>query len=485
VIRPDGMVRMALAAAAAAVLLASAVGPAAAAQGGSAWGSAIEVPGLATLNAENIASLNAVSCGAPGDCAAGGQYNDSSYRFQAFVVNETGGSWGNAIEVPGLAALNTGGGAGVNSVSCASAGNCVAGGDFADSSGNVHAWVDSETGGTWGQAIEVPGSYALSDAGLAETEYVSCPHGDAGDCALAGYYWLTENGHNHYQSFVDSETDGTWGQAEQVPGTGPSSGHTTAEVRALSCPAAGDCLLAGTFDATAFLDTEKGGVWDQYQPVPGLSALNTANGAQATAASCTSAGNCSAGGYYTDSSSHLQAFVVTKTNGVWAKAQEVSGSEALNTGGSASVDSLACTSAGNCSAVGSYLVAGGKAEPFVVSQSGGTWGQASAVPGIANVDKGLGSYLGQVSCKSSGNCAAAGSYNTGTGYDTRALVVDQSGGVWQNARQVPGAPALEAGTSGTATAVSCPLDGNCSLGGNYGGSSSVPASSFVDSQVSG
>ena len=88
-IRPNGMMPMALAAAAAAVLLASAAAPAAAAQGGSAWGSAIEVPGLSTLNANMIASLNAVSCGASGDCAAGGQYNDSSHRFQAFVVNET------------------------------------------------------------------------------------------------------------------------------------------------------------------------------------------------------------------------------------------------------------------------------------------------------------------------------------------------------------------------------------------------------------
>ena len=31
--------------------------------------------------------------------------------------------------------------------------------------------------------------------------------------------------------------------------------------------------------------------------------------------SCASAGNCSAGGYYTDSSGHRQAFVVSEVNG--------------------------------------------------------------------------------------------------------------------------------------------------------------------------
>jgi len=38
------------------------------------------------------------------------------------------GSWGKAVEVPGLAALNTGGDAAVTSVSCPSAGDCAAGG---------------------------------------------------------------------------------------------------------------------------------------------------------------------------------------------------------------------------------------------------------------------------------------------------------------------------------------------------------------------
>ena len=39
------------------------------------------------------------------------------------------GTWGRAIAVPGLAALNKGRNA-VNSVSCASAGSCVAGGSY-------------------------------------------------------------------------------------------------------------------------------------------------------------------------------------------------------------------------------------------------------------------------------------------------------------------------------------------------------------------
>ena len=44
----------------------------------------------------------------------------------------SGGTWGEAREVPGLAALNQGGFANITSVSCASAGNCSAGGLYID-----------------------------------------------------------------------------------------------------------------------------------------------------------------------------------------------------------------------------------------------------------------------------------------------------------------------------------------------------------------
>ena len=44
-----------------------------------------------------------------------------------------GGTWGSASEVPGLAALNAGGNAQISSMSCASVGNCGAGGSYTDS----------------------------------------------------------------------------------------------------------------------------------------------------------------------------------------------------------------------------------------------------------------------------------------------------------------------------------------------------------------
>src|SRR5215472_14676167 len=53
----------------------------------------------------------------------------------------SGGTGGTAKEVPGTATLNQGGSAAVDSVSCASAGTCSAGGSYFDGSGHQLAAI--------------------------------------------------------------------------------------------------------------------------------------------------------------------------------------------------------------------------------------------------------------------------------------------------------------------------------------------------------
>ncbi len=117
-----------------------------------------------------------------------------------FVVSEKNGTWGKAIEVPGSGALNAGGETRVLQVSCGSAGNCAAGGDYKDGSGNFQTWVVSETNGTWRTAIKVPGSGTLNKGGGAEVDSVSCR--SAGTCAADGFY---TDSSRHLHAFVVSQ----------------------------------------------------------------------------------------------------------------------------------------------------------------------------------------------------------------------------------------------------------------------------------------
>ena len=199
-------VALVFAAAAAVAIVPAAVSAAATTgQGGSArvpaslggWGTAIEVPGTAALNRGGDAAVASVSCAAAGNCSAGGGYGDSSSTIQAYVVSETNGTWQKAEEVPGTAALNHGDAVTV-SVSCAPAGNCSAGGDYFDGSFNSQPFVVSQTNGTWQKAEEVPGTAALNH-GDADFSSVSCA--SAGECGAGGYY---QDGSGLSQAFVVS-----------------------------------------------------------------------------------------------------------------------------------------------------------------------------------------------------------------------------------------------------------------------------------------
>jgi hypothetical protein len=100
--------------------------------------------------------------------------------FQPFVVDEVNGSWGNAIQVPGTPA-NADGFDVVASISCQSAGNCVAG--LSSAVGNtLQAFVVSEVNGTWGEASQIPGLSAPA----AVVTSVSCP--PTGSCAAGGEF---------------------------------------------------------------------------------------------------------------------------------------------------------------------------------------------------------------------------------------------------------------------------------------------------------
>ena len=452
----------------------AASGPASSSASPPTWGKATEVPGTAALNSGGSAWVSSVSCAGAGDCAAGGRYRDGSDHWQAFVVSEANGTWRAAIEVPGTAALNSGGQAEVFSVSCGAAGDCAAGGWYADGSGHFQAWVVNETNGTWGNAKEVPGTAALNSGGsFGEVSSVSCPA--AGDCAAGGTY---ADGSGDQQAFVANETNGTWGNAIEVPGTGAVNSGGNAAVEEVSCGAPGDCAAGGFYSddsggdgrGHAFVVTETNGTWANAIEVPGTATLSSPDGnAYLDSVSCATAGNCAAGGFYwDDSASTDRAYVVNETNGVWSNAVEVPGTAALNMGELARVYSVSCATNGNCAAGGIYTDGTGHEQSFVVNSVNGVWGKAVEVPGLAALNK-ANADLYSVSCAAAGDCVAGGWYeNRSTiANDQQAFVVSETNGTWGKAIEVPGTAALNVGGGAFVSSVSCGAPGDCAAGGSY------------------
>jgi hypothetical protein len=447
------------------------------------WDSALEVPGTAALNTSGTARIDSVSCASAGNCTAGGSYTDRSGHQQAFVVSENGGAWQPAEEAPGTATLGAGGGAATAAVSCPSAGNCSAGGSYRDRSGHQQAFLATETGGTWQPAEEAPGTATLNTGGTAYIQSVSCA--SAGNCSAGGSY--TDAAH-HQEAFVLTEVGGTWRAAEEVPGTAALNQGRDAGLAAVSCASAGNCSVAGSYTdgsghQQAFVATETGGRWQPAEEAPGTATLNTGGTAFIESVSCASAGNCSAGGDYLDGS-RSEAFVASETGGTWQPAEEAPGTATLNRGGAAVIESVSCPSAGNCSAGGDYLDGFGQQQAFVASETGGAWRPAEEAPGIATLNTGQNAGINSVSCASAGNCSAGGSYASGDSSDTHPFLVNQTNGRWQQAEEAPGTALLDLGRRGVIFSVSCASAGYCSAGGQYDGQGQANFQAFVVSKSS-
>lgn len=437
---------------------ASAARPAVA-SGTDPWSAAFEVPGL---NAFRGAEVDSVSCPAAGDCVAAGGYDDRSGRDHAFVASQVHGTWRKARAIP-VPYLPAGLGGEINHVACASAGNCTAAGYYRDNTGHQLVFTVDEVAGRWGAAREIPGTAALNKGGFAVVQSLSCP--SRGNCAAAGFY---ADSANRQQAFVASEVRGKWDSAREIPGSAALHVRGFIHVAAVSCGSAGDCVVGGTYtdakgqNSEAFIASESRGSWSDAREVPGTAALNVGERADLESLSCASPGNCVAGGSYVDGQGRGQAFLVTQSKGSWAPAREVPGLAALNRGG-AYVNSVSCPSPGSCAAGGSYSDQGTRA--FVITESHGVWATARPVP----VYRSSFALISFVSCATAGNCSAAGPYDDHAGQG-QLFIADEVAGRWGVARQVPGTASLHKGGFIEFFGLSCSRAGNCAAGGLYTGS---------------
>lgn len=444
--------------------------PAGAAVASGGFGKAVVVPGLAALDKGANSDVSGISCLSAGNCTASGDYTDGHHNELGFVATERNGHWGKATEMPGMKPLKVGGEVFVGPVACGSPGNCVAGGAYAyDETGfRFSSFVVTERGGKWAKAV------SLNRDG--DIYSISCPSG--GNCVVAGVataeigdYFLIGD------AFVRPELAGHWGRIKFLPGLRKLEGFGDQEISgswttSVECSSAGNCVAGGAYlDKNSarhgFVDIETNGVWAAATEVPGLAALNTSGNADVNSMSCSQAGDCVAGGYYS-SAGGQQAFVAVETNGVWGTATPVPGLAALNVGQIAAVNSMSCSPAGGCVAVGSYQDAQNHKQVFVANENNGVWGTAIPVPGLAALNAGGNATVGQVSCGTAGDCAVGGSY-TDRSHHVQGFVASENNGTWGKATPLAGLTALNKGGHASVVSVSCPPKGGCAAAGSYAG----------------
>jgi hypothetical protein len=317
--------------------------------------------------------------------------------------------------------------------------------------------------GHWGKARQVPGLATLNAGQDALVLHVSCA--SPGNCAAAGTY---AGSTSTTQVFFVEEKDGHWGKAVQAGVPDPAT--SDAEINAMSCDAPGDCAGGGNFDvpgspSRGFIIAEQQGGWGTPVPVSGSQVSSAVD-----AASCAPrGGGCAAGGYIFSGpfngpqDSVADPFVIDRNADVWGPVRflDLSGLGA-STG---IVSGVSCATTGNCAAAGSYQDKSGATQTLLADERNGVWGAAQAVPGMSVLPANR-SFPGSVSCGSPGNCVVAGTYFDDH-MSQQVYVADEVDGQWGSPQQVPGTGKLNALGDALVGQVSCGSAGNCAVVGFY------------------
>jgi hypothetical protein len=172
---------------------------------------------------------------------------------------------------------------------------------------------------------------------------------------------------------------------------------TTALAVLAAAPAAAGAASAGAAAGS-------GGTWGGARRV--ITPPTNVLGSLISPVSCTSGGYCAAiGSYYSRGSGRQVPYVVTETSGRWSKIKVLDLSALRETNAGAFVQFAACPSAGNCSLIGSYTTdRRGDVAPFTVTETKGRWAKAHPLRGINSPVK----FVESLGCTSAGNCVAGG-----------------------------------------------------------------------------
>jgi hypothetical protein len=412
------------------LVLAIAVGPSAAlASANLNWGKGVQAPLPSTAGTAADVETDAVFCPSTGNCAAVGRYRDGSGSSQGLLLSESSGKW-KATEATLPAGADTSNPiASFNSVSCASAGNCTAVGAYRDTPNDYsQAMMVTETSGKWGPAVEAtPPNVATASNPTVTLNSVSCT--SPGDCIAVGDYIDTSG---NTQGLVLTQSDGAWTPTEATLPSDAGSNPYMLLIR-VSCASTGNCAAVGTYkdssgNTQGLLLPETSGAWTAAGAIlPSGHASNPF--AVFDAVSCASAGNCTAGGYYTDTAGHDQAMLITEASSAWGHAVKAPLPSGAAAQPYATIESVSCASAGDCGAVGYYYDTSGNPQGVLLTETSGAWKNvvkavlpagAAAKQSVVSVDS--------VSCPSVGNCAAIGSYDDSSG--GQGFVLTQTAGKW-------------------------------------------------------
>jgi hypothetical protein len=197
--------------------------------------------------------LSSVACPQAGTCTAVGWYFDNDENGQGLLVSQVNGTWQPGVEIT-LPANAVGGlekqSAGLDWISCANVGNCLATGVYTDAGYNSQGLLLTEAGGVWQTALESPLPANAGRIQYAATNQSDCT--GIGDCTVIGQY---DDDRGDVLGFAISESAGSWGRAVELTLPKPNLAEVRLSLTAILAPSGKSATLSRVRAARRFVYT--------------------------------------------------------------------------------------------------------------------------------------------------------------------------------------------------------------------------------------
>lgn len=297
--------------------------------------------------------------------------------FLVALAIPVGSAWASnstavAVSVPNTSDAGPIPNAVVTSVSCPSAGTCTAVGEYQDNIGITHAMTLNYASGTW-TSVEMYAPTNAPDYTFSDLNAVSCV--SVGNCVAVGDYRVSTIAE---ESFYAVETSGNWarGVALPVPSDAGSDPAETSFTGVSCVPGGTTCQLLGEYLTSSPLGIVHSAV-DTYVFGTGLSGTvqeiaqtSGQDGIGLNSIACTAAASCVAVGAQASAESETAAYSV-EASGVWSPAITLQNPNDTSTP-EEYLSSISCVSTGNCVTGGDWLSNNGNAYAETYTLSGGS-----------------------------------------------------------------------------------------------------------------
>jgi len=388
------------------------------------------------------ALISTVSSSAPGYAVAGGLYNDRNNKTLAFVVNQKEGVWDSFVTDISFvnAATNPYAVIFMSSVSSSAPGYAVAGGLYQDTNNKTQAFVVNQKEGVWDSVatdISFVNAFTNPNAGI-----ISVSSSDPSYAVAGGFY---QDANNHRQAFVINQVKGTWDSVATDISFVNAAPNPFASITSVSSSAHGYAVAGGSYnDANggyqAFVVNQAYGTWGTPTDISFINPP-TYQFPSITSVSSSAPDHAVAVGYFQGkSSSRSKSFIINQTNGHWDTTATFVDFANLAIDPYSVINSVSSPAPNYAVAGGTYLDSENRTQAFVINQVKGTWQQPLQItlPYDACLNSTVVGRVCSVSASAPGYAVAGGTYKNTTGF-YESFVINQVNGIWQQpAIKVPG-----------------------------------------------